>query len=128
MKARGVPRIAARIAIELEEERKLYGHATARACAVPGAVSCVATRNICVHRVVAIASRIGIGDHFANFIEDGCGISATRRGRRINVMSAVCGGWPDLSICTGVLVAGLGVVGVVPARVVAVNTGDLIAG
>src|SRR5262249_14316501 len=70
MVAAGVLRIAAGIAVELEEEAKLHGHAAAGAVRVPGAVARISTLRVGVDRIVAVGDRIG--DARADLVAD-CG-------------------------------------------------------
>src|SRR5579863_1510260 len=69
-------RVAAGIAVKLEEVGKLDANPFAGAHAVIGAVAGVAARSIGIDSVVAVAGGIGVGDHLAHLVKNRLGVAA----------------------------------------------------
>src|SRR5438477_7356118 len=122
-------RIAARIAVEVEEEAELHPDSADRAGAVPRAVARVAAGLIRVDRVVRVRDRMVVR-HVGDLLQH-----LVRRGRSGGRRRTVGGGaelgdarCAHVSRAVGVLGVGTGIRGAMDVRVEAVETGYLVAG
>src|SRR5216684_1898748 len=98
MQARGVNGVATGIAVQLPEERELDWYAAATTIAMPCAIAGTAARQIRIHRVIAVATRVR-SNLFANLRQDGRGVVSARCGCEIDHMAGVGSRGANLGIC-----------------------------
>ena len=116
MQPGGVLRVAARITIKLPKKSELDHRGTATAGCVPRTVTCIATRNIGVDRVVAVAGRVRVGYHLTYFGKDGRTVVAAAGDSGVDRMAKVTGYPTHGAIATGVFSYRSGVVGIAVPR------------
>lgn len=120
-------RIATGIAIEFEEEGELNGDVAAGTGAMPCAESGVSAGRVDVDGIVTVG--FGIGDHGADFGEDGRGLVAHLwRRAGINVSGAECDGGTDVTDPIEELGVGSGVIRSADADIKGLDAGDLVTG
>src|SRR5262249_31003892 len=128
---RAVLRVAARVPVELPEERKLNANSADSPPGMPGAIARVAARQVGVDRHVAVPVRVEddvSGRHFLlHLVQDRARASATRSSGSVDDVALVGRRRTDLAVRSSVLVARLRVVRAGEAGVEALDAGDLVA-
>src|SRR5712691_338939 len=124
VQAGSILRIAARVAIKIEEEGNLHGHAAARTEGVISTVTSVAPLQIDIDRVITVGD--GACNFLAHFGHDrGSGTAISCR-RGIDEMTVMSHGWSHLTIGSCVFIGCLGVIGVIETCVPGIEAGDFV--
>src|ERR1700722_6101544 len=114
MQSGGIARVASRISVQLPEEGELHQRVATESGAVVGAIVGVTSRQIGIHRVIAV--RDGVRYFLADFRQDRRGAVSAGGGRRVDVMANVGCSRTDRAVGAAVLIAIRSVIGIVESR------------
>src|SRR5258705_9411580 len=103
MHAGGVERVATGISVQLPEERELDRGAGATTVTMPCTIAGTTAGQIRIHRVIAVATRVG-RDLLADLRQNRRGFVSAGCGREIDHVAGVGNRGTDLAICSGVLI------------------------